>query len=84
MRADGRVGVEVYRDIREEPGSPVTAARIVAELLARSDEAAVVLTRAGTARATTALVQGENILSASSDSSAGGPGSRPCGGQPEG
>jgi hypothetical protein len=32
MRTDGRVGVEVLRDIREEPGSPVTAARIIAEL----------------------------------------------------
>lgn len=32
MRTDGRVGVEVLRDIRDEPGSPVTAARIIAEL----------------------------------------------------
>lgn len=32
IRADGRVGVEVLRDIREEPGMPVTAERIIAEL----------------------------------------------------
>ena len=32
IRPDGRVGVEVYRDIRGDPGEPVTAARLIAEI----------------------------------------------------
>lgn len=30
IRPDGRVGAEIYRDIRAEPGNPVTADRIIA------------------------------------------------------
>jgi hypothetical protein len=43
VRADKRVGVEVLRDIREEPGSPVTAARIIAELEAFPGYVAAIL-----------------------------------------
>jgi hypothetical protein len=43
IRADGRVGVEVLRDIREEPGSPVTAARIIGELEAFPGYVAAIL-----------------------------------------
>lgn len=32
VRPDGRIGVEVLRDLRDEPGNPVTAARIITEL----------------------------------------------------
>jgi hypothetical protein len=32
IRPDGRVGVEVYRDIRADPGRPLTAKRVVAEV----------------------------------------------------
>jgi hypothetical protein len=42
IRADGRVGVEVYRDIRGEPNEPVTAARIIAELERFPDPVAVI------------------------------------------
>jgi hypothetical protein len=37
MREDGRVGTEVYRDIRAEPSNPVTAERIIAEVAAFPD-----------------------------------------------
>jgi len=37
MRPDGRVGAEVYRDLRREDGEPVTAARIVREVEAFPD-----------------------------------------------
>lgn len=37
MRADGRIGVEVYRDLRSEEGNPITAERVIAELHAFPD-----------------------------------------------
>jgi hypothetical protein len=37
LREDGRVGVEVYRDLRRADGEPVTAARIIAEVAAFPD-----------------------------------------------
>lgn len=43
IREDGRVGVEVLRDLRDEPGNPVTAARIIAELEAFPEYVAVIL-----------------------------------------
>lgn len=43
IRTDGRVGVEVLRDLRDEPGNPVTAARIIAALEAFPEYVAVIL-----------------------------------------
>jgi hypothetical protein len=43
IRMDGRVGVEVLHDLRDEPGNPVTAARIIAALEAFPDYVAVIV-----------------------------------------
>jgi hypothetical protein len=42
IRTDGRVGVEVYRDIRATPDSPVTAARIAEDVRRFPDPVAVI------------------------------------------
>jgi hypothetical protein len=42
IRSDGRVGVEVYRDIRGTEHSPVTAARVIAEVRKFPDPLAVI------------------------------------------
>jgi hypothetical protein len=41
-REDGKVGIEVYRDLRRTPDNPVTAARIIAEIMAFPDIESVV------------------------------------------
>jgi hypothetical protein len=43
IRADGRIGVEVLRDIRDEPGRPVSAGRIISEIEAFPDYVAVIV-----------------------------------------
>lgn len=43
VRTDGRVGVEVLRDLRDTPGNPVTASRIIAEIEAFPEYVAVIL-----------------------------------------
>lgn len=42
IRSDGRVGVEVFRDIRSSPDSPVTSERIIGEVRRFPDAVAVV------------------------------------------
>jgi len=37
LRPDGRIGIEVYRDLRRTEGEPITAARIIAEVAAFPD-----------------------------------------------
>jgi hypothetical protein len=41
IRADGRVGVEVYRDLRGSDADPITAARIIREVDAFPDQASL-------------------------------------------
>jgi hypothetical protein len=43
VRGDGRIGVEVLADLRDEPGTPVTAARIIATIEAFPDYVAAIV-----------------------------------------
>lgn len=43
IRTDGRIGVEVLRDLRAEDNNPVTAARIIAEIEAFPEYVAVIV-----------------------------------------
>jgi hypothetical protein len=43
IREDGRIGVEVLSDLRDEPNNPVTAGRIIGEIEAFPDYVAVIV-----------------------------------------